>query len=119
MCNIEKQIEEFYKRNTACKICNSHENKDKLSNQRKIYYEESKDKLLQKKNDRYIHFIDLLRSYLELENRLKVLEETTDSKPTYLNDSENDQFFYGRNLFETTQKNYISNKTKIYQFDDI
>ena len=45
-CKIEKSIEKFYNKNTECKVCNSnrslkcyYENKDKLSNQRKIYYE--------------------------------------------------------------------------------
>ena len=45
-CNIEKSIEDFYNKYTECKVCNSnrslkryHENKDKISNQRKVYYE--------------------------------------------------------------------------------
>ena len=44
---------------------------DKLSNQRKIYYEKNKDQILQKQNDRYIHFKELIRTYVELENRIK------------------------------------------------
>ena len=31
-------------------------------------------RLLQKQNDRYIHFEKLLRNYVELENRLKAME---------------------------------------------
>ena len=45
-CNIKKSIEDFFNKYTECKICNSnrrlkryYENKCKLSNQRKIYYE--------------------------------------------------------------------------------
>ena len=35
-----------------------------------------KDRLLRKQNDRYIHFKELVTSYVELENRLKSLEES-------------------------------------------
>ena len=49
MCNFEKLIKEFYKKFTECKDCKSkrgfgryNENKDKISNQRKIYYEKIK-----------------------------------------------------------------------------
>ena len=58
-CNIEKNIEDFYNKYTECKICNSnrsvkryYENKDKLSSQRKIFYEKNIDKTLQKQNHR-------------------------------------------------------------------
>ena len=39
--------------------------------QQKIYYEKNRDKLSQKQND----YKELQRSYGELQNRLKVLEE--------------------------------------------
>ena len=39
--------------------------------QQKIYYEKNRDKLLQKLND----YKELQRSYGELQNRLKALEE--------------------------------------------
>ena len=49
-CNIEKNIEEIYNKYTECKYCNSnrclkryYENKDKLSNQRKIYENKETD----------------------------------------------------------------------------
>ena len=61
-CKIEKLIENFYNNYTKCKTCNSerslkryYENKDKLSKQRKIYYEKNRDRLLQKQNIRYIN----------------------------------------------------------------
>ena len=45
-CNTEKSIDKFYKQYRECKLCNIqrsmkryYENKDKLSNQRKLYYE--------------------------------------------------------------------------------
>ena len=46
ICNIEKSIDNFYYKYRECKHCNMQrimkrysENKDKLSNQRKLYYE--------------------------------------------------------------------------------
>ena len=51
MCNIEKNINNFYKKNSECRDCNRttglkryYENKDKISNQQKIYYEKNKEK---------------------------------------------------------------------------
>ena len=83
VCNIEKSIDKFYKKYRECKPCNIkrstnryYENKDKISNQQKIYYEKNREKiLLQKQNNRSIQFRDLVISYVELENRLKALEE--------------------------------------------
>ena len=83
VCNIEKSIDNYYNKYRECKPCNIkrsmkryHENKDKISNQQKIYYEKNREKiLLQKQNNRSIQFRDLVISYVELENRLKALEE--------------------------------------------
>ena len=83
ICNIEKDINNFYKKYSECIYCNRarglkryYENKDKISNQQKIYYEKNREKiLLQKQNNRSIQFRDLVISYVELENRLKALEE--------------------------------------------
>ena len=83
ICNIEKSINNFYKKYSKCKDCNRarglklyYENKDKRSNQQKIYYEKNREKrLLQEKNTRSIQFRDLVISYVELENKLKALEE--------------------------------------------
>ena len=83
ICNIEKHINNFYKKYTECIDCNRarglkryYENKDRISNQQKIYYEKNRERiLLQKKNNRSIQFRDLVISYIELENRLKALEE--------------------------------------------
>ena len=88
MCIIEKQINNYYKRYTERKDCNRtrgsnhyHENKDKISNQQKKYYEKNRDKiLLQKQNSRCIQIKDLIRSYVELENRLKTLEEKNNTQ---------------------------------------
>ena len=86
VCNIEKTIDNFDNKYRECKPCNIkrstrryYENKDKISNQRKIYYEKNRDKLLQKQNDyskkRSADYKELQRPYVELQNKLKALEE--------------------------------------------
>ena len=93
-CSIEKHINNFYKKYSECRDCNRtrglkrfYENKDKISNQQRLYYEKNREKiLLQKQNKRSIQFRDLVISYVELENRLKVTEEKL--KNLSKNDSE-------------------------------
>ena len=83
MCNMEKHINNFYKTYSECKDCNRtrglkryYGNKDKISNQQKLYYEKTEKKiLLQKQNNRWLQFEDLVKSYVELGNRLKTIEE--------------------------------------------
>ena len=86
VCNTEKHINNFYKRYSECKECNIrrgvkhyHDNKDIISIQQKKYIEKNRDKLLQKQNDyrnkRNTDFKDLVGSYIELQNKLKTLEE--------------------------------------------
>ena len=55
ICDTEKSIDNFYNKNREGKQCNMqrsmkryYENKDNLSNQRKIYYEKNRDVLLAK-----------------------------------------------------------------------
>ena len=55
VCKIEESIDNFYNRYRECKQCNIkrsmkryYENKDKLSNQRKLYYEKNRNILLAK-----------------------------------------------------------------------
>ena len=63
-CNLARGLKRYY------------ENKDKISNQQKIYYEKNGEIiLLQKQNNRSIQFGELVISYIALENRLKALEE--------------------------------------------
>ena len=57
-CNIEKHINNFYKKYSECKDCNIkravkryYDNKNKISIQQKTYYERNRDKHLQKQND--------------------------------------------------------------------
>ena len=66
--NIENKIKDIHNKNTEYKICNSdrslkryYENKDKISNQKNIYFEKRTEKLLQKK---YI-VIQILRNYID------------------------------------------------------
>ena len=95
ICTFEKDINNFYKKYTECIDCNRarglkryYENKDKTSNQQKVYYEKNREKiLLQKQNNRSIQFRDLVISYVELENRLKTLEEKLNVYKN-INDSE-------------------------------
>ena len=54
-----------------------YDKRDKISKQKKIYYEKNRDKILfQKQNDRSTQSRDLVISYVKLENRLKAMEET-------------------------------------------
>ena len=96
MCNIEKHINNFYKKYSECKECNIRRGvkryfdiKDKISVQQKIYYEKNRDKLLQKQNDyrnkRNTDYKDLVRSYNELQNRLKTLEENVSINESEIN----------------------------------
>ena len=81
ICNFEKDINN--KKYSECRDCSRtkglkryYENKEKISNQQKIYYEKNREKiLLQKQNNRSIQFRDLVISYFELENRLKATEK--------------------------------------------
>ena len=85
-CNIEKHINNFYKKYSECKNCNIkrgvkryYDNKNKLSMQQKTSYERNRDKLLQKQNDysikRSTDYKELQRSYVEIQNKLKTLEK--------------------------------------------
>ena len=86
VCKIEKKINNVDKKYSECKACiikrgvkRYHDIKDKISIQQKIYYEKNRDKLLQKQNDyrnkRNTDFKELHKSCVELENKLKALEE--------------------------------------------
>ena len=55
VCNIEKSIDNFYNKYRECKPCNIlgstiryYENKEKISNQHKLYFEKNRDVLLAK-----------------------------------------------------------------------
>ena len=86
VCNTGKHINNFYKRSSECKDCiikrgveRYFNRKDKIPIQQNLYFEKIREKLLQKQNDyrkkRNTDFEELLRSYAELGNRLKAMEE--------------------------------------------
>ena len=57
MCKIENLINRFDKKYSESKDCHSkiglkrfYKNKDKISNQRKVYYGKNKENLIQKQN---------------------------------------------------------------------
>ena len=92
ICNTERSFDNFYNNYRECKLCNIkrslksyYENKDEISNQQKIYYDEKSDKSLQKQRNSYISVNELHRSYVEIQNRLKALEEKTSIKDSESN----------------------------------
>ena len=68
ICNIEKDINNFYKKYSEGIDCNR-------ARGLKRYYENKDKILLQKQNKRSKKFREIVVSYVELENRLKALEE--------------------------------------------
>ena len=86
VCNIEKSIDNFYNKYRECKPCNIkrsmkryNENKDKLSNQRKLYYERNRDVLLAKskiyQQNRKTH----TQQIKDLNNKIKELTEVMET----------------------------------------
>ena len=86
VCNIKKTIDNFYNKYRECKQCNIkksmkryYKNKDKLSNQRKLYYEKNRDKLLAKsklnQQNRNYETKMYKQQVEELNKKLKSLEE--------------------------------------------
>ena len=80
--NIENCIEDFFNKYTERKNCPSmrslkryYDKKNEISNQRYIYYEKNEDNLLQKQNGRLLHSKEYVRPYVEMDKRLKALEE--------------------------------------------
>ena len=69
-----------------------------------------KKRLLQKQDVRYNQIKELLRSYNDLESRLKTLKEKNINS-SKLNVSKTNCFFFERNLLQTTQIKYSTNKT--------
>ena len=78
MCNKFSECKDC---NRTRRLKNYHESKDKKLIQQKIYYEKKRDKILvQKQNNRHIQIKGLARFYVELENKLKALEEEVDKR---------------------------------------
>ena len=80
VCNIEKSIDNFYNKYRECKPCNIkrsmkryNENKDKLSNQRKLYYEKNREKLLVKSKIYQQNRISYTQQIKDLNNKVEEL----------------------------------------------
>ena len=101
ICNTEKSIDNFNNKYRECKPCNIkrstkryYENKDKISNQQKLYYEKNRDVLLTKsklnqQNRNYERKI-YKQQVQELNEKLEDLTQAFEmlKSPNSLNDSE-------------------------------
>ena len=83
VCNIEKSIDNYYNKYRECKQCNikrsmkrSNENKDKLSNQRKLYYEKNREMLLAKSRIYQQNRISYTQQIKDLKNKIEELTQT-------------------------------------------
>ena len=86
VCNIEKSIDNYYNKYRECKQCNIkrsmkryHENKDKLSYQRKLYYEKNKDFLLARSNLYHQNRIPYTQQIKDLNNKIEELTQTLET----------------------------------------
>ena len=81
VCNVEKHINNFYKKYSECKDYNikrsvkrCYTNKDQKSIQQKIYWEKNREKLSHRQNDyrnkRNTDFTELQRSCVDLQHKL-------------------------------------------------
>ena len=73
--------------------------------------------LRQKENNRCIQFRDLVIPYVEIENRLKAMEEKL--KTISINDSENKQILIDENYSKPPKKNFATNRTDVHHIGDI
>ena len=91
VCNFEKSIDNFYNKYRECKQCNIrsmkryYENKDKSSNQRKLYYKKNRDVLLAKskinqQNRNYERKI--YKQQVELDKKLEYLTQSIEMLKT-------------------------------------
>ena len=85
VCNIEKSIDDYYNKYRECKQCNIkrsmkryNENKDKLSNQRKLYYEKNREMLLAKSKIYQQNRISYTQQIKDLNNKIEELTQTVE-----------------------------------------
>ena len=85
VCNIEKSIDNYYNKYRECKQCNIkrsmkryNENKDKLSNQRKLYYEKNREMLLAKSKIYQQNRISYTQQIKDLNNKIEELTQTVE-----------------------------------------
>ena len=86
VCNIEKSIDDYYNKYRECKPCNIkrsmkryHENKDKLSHLRKLYYEKNKDFLLARSKLYHQNKIPYTQQIKDLNNKIEELTQTLET----------------------------------------
>ena len=131
-CNTEKSIDNFYNKYRECKPCNIqrslkryYENKDKLSNQRKILYEKNKDVLhaksklnQQKENyDRKTYKQQIEELNKKSGNLTQAIEML---KTPYARMTQKSiKIFLNEKYSKRPKRNYITNKTDVYHIDDI
>ena len=87
VCNIEKSIDNYYNKYRECKQCNIkrsmkryNENKDKLSNQRKLYYERNRDILLAKSKIYQQNRVSYTQQIKDLNNKIEELTQALETK---------------------------------------
>ena len=87
VCNIEKSIDNYYNKYRECKQCNIkrsmkrfNENKDKLSNQRKLYYEKNRETLLVKSKIYQQNRVSYTQQIKELNNKIEELTQALETK---------------------------------------
>ena len=85
-CNFEKDINNFYKKYSECKDCNIkrgvkryYDNKDKLSHQRKLYYEKNKDFLLARSKLYQQNRIPYTQQIKDLNNKIEELTQALET----------------------------------------
>ena len=87
VCNIEKSIDNYYNKHRECKPCNIkrsrkryNENKDKLSNQRKLYHERNRDVLLAKSKIYQQNRVSYTQQIKDLNNKIEELTQALETK---------------------------------------
>ena len=85
VCNVEKSIDNYYNKYRECKQCNIkrsmkryNDNKDKLSNQRKLYYDRNRDVLLAKSKIYQQNRKSYKQQIKELNNKIEELTQTVE-----------------------------------------
>ena len=80
VCNTEKSIDNYYNKYRECKQCNIqrsmkryYENRDKLSDQRKLYYERNRDVLLARSKIYQQNRISYAQQIKNLNNKVEEL----------------------------------------------
>ena len=86
VCNTEKSIDIFYNKYRECKPCNIKrstrsyfENKEKISNQHKIYYEKNRDILLAKSKIYQQNRKSHTQQIKDLNNKIKDLTQAMET----------------------------------------